>query len=92
MHNIYTRQDIITLNNQGALLLVANNKVYDVHKFLSHHIHPGGDRAFILAIDKYETTGQDATKDFNFHSTVGKHQWNRYCVGTMACECPCTIM
>lgn len=92
MYNIYTRQDIIDLNNNGRVLLIANNKVYDAQHYTLYNSHPGGSQAFQIAVDKYENNEQDATTDFNFHSAAAKHQWDRHCIGSLSCECLCIII
>lgn len=80
--DILTREEIIELNNQGALLLVANQYVYDAQAFLNNHAHPGGN-IFATAIKRYEQDDVDATQDHQFHSRRAQTLWKQYCVGKL---------
>lgn len=57
--------------------LIANGQVYDATPFLE--IHPGGP--CIL-----KRGGQDATRDYEFHSKNGRKTWKRYHIGTLDTE------
>ena len=49
--------------------IYAHGKVYDVSGYAEQH--PGGPNAILKRI------GQDATKDYDFHSKQGKQAWTQ---------------
>eukprot|EP00440_Ansanella_granifera_P051059 gb/GFBE01055344.1/.p1 GENE.gb/GFBE01055344.1/~~gb/GFBE01055344.1/.p1 ORF type:complete len:127 (+),score=35.50 gb/GFBE01055344.1/:1-381(+) len=56
--------------------IIANGKVYDVTSLMD--IHPGGHKALV------GRAGQDATRDYGFHSRKGQKMWNDFFIGKLA--------
>jgi len=56
----------------GDCWLVAHGKVYDASDFVD--LHPGG-RCLL------KCAGKDATRDYDFHTSVGKKSWAKFCIG-----------
>ena len=72
----YSEQDVAKHKMPGDCWIMANGYVYDCSRYLAKH--PGGPRAIL------NRAGQDATKDFDFHTRQGKNIWKRLQVGRVA--------
>lgn len=87
-----TREQVITLNYNGSLLIVANKNIYDAQLFLDNNMHPGGN-IFETIVERYATEGIDASKDYWFHTPSGRNIWDQYCVATINTgECGCILL
>ena len=82
--NIYTLLEVKHHNNNEDCWIVANNKVYDVTKYIKEH--PGGKYSIV------KNAGTDQTKSYNFHSKKGKDSWNQYHIGFINKSHNCCII
>ena len=71
--SLYSWNEIKKHNKENDLWIVANSIVYDATNFIKKH--PGGKQAII------KKGGTDCTIDFNFHTKIGKKQWDIYKIG-----------
>jgi len=74
-------EEVARHNSDHSCWLIAHGKVFDPTEYLESH--PGG-----LCILK--RGGQDATRDFEFHSRKARNRWSDYCIGMLDTE-PTTI-
>eukprot|EP00427_Karlodinium_veneficum_P022190 CAMPEP_0169113006 /NCGR_PEP_ID=MMETSP1015-20121227/27957_1 /TAXON_ID=342587 /ORGANISM="Karlodinium micrum, Strain CCMP2283" /LENGTH=165 /DNA_ID=CAMNT_0009175119 /DNA_START=58 /DNA_END=552 /DNA_ORIENTATION=+ len=58
----------------GDCWLVAHSRVYDATDFVD--LHPGG-RCIL------KCAGKDATRDYDFHTSLGKRSWEKFCIGRL---------
>ena len=77
----YTVEEVSENNTKESCWIVANNNVYDVTKFISHH--PGGK--FVIL----SKAGTDVTEIFKWHSTHAKELWKPYKIGKLKIPSNC---
>jgi hypothetical protein len=75
----FSRAQVASHNAPGDMWLTANGVVYDVSRFLKRH--PGGEASLL------SRAGQDASRDYAFHSKQAQRQWERLAVGRVS-ACP----
>lgn len=72
----YSELDVAKHTSPGDCWIMANGYVYDCSRYITKH--PGGSRTILTR------AGQDASRDFEFHTRYGKNVWNRLQVGRVA--------
>jgi cytochrome b involved in lipid metabolism len=72
----YSEREVAKHKMPGDCWIMANGYVYDCSRYLAKH--PGGPRAIL------SRAGQDASRDFAFHTRQGKNTWKRLQVGRVA--------
>ncbi len=72
---VFTLEQVSAHRYEGDCWMSAAGKVYDVTSFID--LHPGG-RVAIL-----KRAGQDATRDFRFHSKKGQKVWSGMEIGSL---------
>jgi len=77
----FTRAQVAQHNTPTDCWITSHGIVYDVTRFL--HSHPGGEAALL----RRARTGQDASQDYDFHSTLAKRVWLKMAIGRLS-ECP----
>jgi cytochrome b involved in lipid metabolism len=70
----WSAEEVQSYAHDGDCWLIAHGKVYDATDFVDRH--PGGPCILKRA-------GQDATRDFDFHSRAGQKEWSPFCIGTL---------
>ncbi len=71
----FTKEEISQLICDGKLIIVANNKVYDVTDMLNRH--PGGK--FVIQT----SVGKNCDKHYNMHSARARKLWIKYQIGIL---------
>ncbi|CAF4950527.1 unnamed protein product [Pieris macdunnoughi] len=71
----FTRNEVSRRNNKSDLLIIIDNRVYDLTKFQDDH--PGGHEVFL------QVAGQEASEMFHDvgHSLDAKELMVKYCLG-----------
>jgi len=82
--NYIPKQDVAKHNTPESCWLIVTGVIYDVTEFLEDH--PAGKDAIL------RHAGQDATRDFNFHSRNAKKLWDKYRIGVTEGYKSCTIL
>jgi cytochrome b involved in lipid metabolism len=72
----FTKAEIARHNTVESCWLIVKNVVYDVTYFLP--LHPAGCESIL------RHGGEDATLDFEFHSSGARRQWTNYRIGRVA--------
>ena len=73
----YTYDDIKTCIHRGVMLIITDDKVYDVTNFIAQH--PGGAESLLSRVDGHS----DCTRDKSFHSIDARSEWDKLCVGKL---------
>eukprot|EP00929_Paragymnodinium_shiwhaense_P037593 TRINITY_DN19_c0_g1_i1.p1 TRINITY_DN19_c0_g1~~TRINITY_DN19_c0_g1_i1.p1 ORF type:complete len:189 (+),score=17.35 TRINITY_DN19_c0_g1_i1:52-618(+) len=73
----FTMDEVRRHSSPDDCWLIAHGVVYDATRFMS--LHPGGPCIAMRA-------GQDATRDFDFHTKAGRRSWGKFRVGTLRQE------
>ena len=81
---IISPKEIDIMIKQGKIIILRNNKVYDITNF---NFHPGGFNCL------QKKNGKDVSYDYNFHSKNAKKIWKKFLIGYIKKENTfCNIM
>jgi cytochrome b involved in lipid metabolism len=69
----YSRQEVLEMQNGGKIILLVNDKIYDVTEYIDDH--PGSREAILRNIDK------NNKESYNFHSQDAQKLWEKYFIG-----------
>jgi cytochrome b involved in lipid metabolism len=68
-----TLNEIKKLRDNGYIILIANNKIYDVTTFVNEH--PGSANAIL------RNHNNDCSQSYYFHSSRAKKIWDKFRIG-----------
>lgn len=73
IYSEYSRESINKQIENGKIIIIVNNNVYDVTEFVKYH--PGGENCFL------NKNGKDCSYDLNFHSDEAKKLLKMFFIG-----------
>ena len=76
---IWTVSGINNAINNGKLLIIVKQKVYNIENVIN--THPGGPNCLISHVGK--DCSKDCSKDYYFHSNKTQKDWRGLCVGRL---------
>ena len=71
--NTISLEQINILRKDGKIIIISNNKVYDLTSYVNSH--PGGKMTIIKSQEK------DNSDIFNYHSQYAKKNWKKFKIG-----------
>ena len=72
---VWSHREIAYELKKGELLIIVNNKVYNIKDIINNH--PGGKNSIISHL------GTDCTLDYNYHSCKTRKIWDFLCIGRL---------
>lgn len=83
---VFSAAEVAAHNTQGDLWMSAHGRVYDVGRLFASGEHPGGGMSLL------SHAGADCTRDYDFHSVAGQHEWARYQIGWLSDAGDCSAL